>query len=68
MSTKPELRELIRSSEFIVAPGVFDMISARVADRVGFEEVWTFETRLGAVVSAGRWQAAGRGMRHRGRP
>jgi 2-methylisocitrate lyase-like PEP mutase family enzyme len=47
MSTKPELRELIRSGKFIVAPGVFDMISARVADRVGFEEVWAFEKRWG---------------------
>lgn len=40
MSTRPKLRELIRSGKFIVAPGVFDMISARVADRMGFDALY----------------------------
>ncbi|MGE0311453.1 MAG: oxaloacetate decarboxylase [Lautropia sp.] len=40
MSTKPKLRELIRAGKFIVAPGVYDMISARVADRMGFDALY----------------------------
>lgn len=40
MSTRPTLRELIRSGTFIVAPGVFDMLSARVADRMGFDALY----------------------------
>lgn len=34
------LAERIRSRELVVAPGVFDMISARVADRLGFEALY----------------------------
>jgi 2-methylisocitrate lyase-like PEP mutase family enzyme len=40
MSAKPKLRQLIRSGKFIVAPGVYDMISARVADRMGFDALY----------------------------
>lgn len=40
MATKPKLRALIQSGKFIVAPGVFDMISARVADRMGFDALY----------------------------
>jgi 2-methylisocitrate lyase-like PEP mutase family enzyme len=34
------LRRRIESGEFFVAPGVYDMISARVAERVGFDAVY----------------------------
>lgn len=34
------LRDKIRRGEFIVAPGVFDMISAMLAERVGFDAVY----------------------------
>lgn len=34
------LRQRIESGEFFIAPGVYDMISARVAERVGFEAVY----------------------------
>ena len=34
------LRQALESSEFIAAPGLYDMISAKVANRVGFEFVY----------------------------
>ena len=34
------LARRIRAREFTIAPGVFDMISARVADRVGFDALY----------------------------
>ena len=34
------LAHRIRSREFTIAPGVFDMISARVADRAGFDALY----------------------------
>ncbi len=36
----PRLRQKIAAGEFIVAPGVFDMISAMLAERVGFDAVY----------------------------
>ena len=39
-SGKPGLKELIRSRKFIVAPGVFDGISARIADQMGFDALY----------------------------
>src|SRR5215212_11303686 len=49
-SSKPaRLRALISAGEFIVAPGVFDMISARMADRLGFSALYM--TGYGAVAS-----------------
>lgn len=43
------LRERIKSDKLLVAPGVFEMISARVADRKGFEALYM--TGFGAVAS-----------------
>jgi 2-methylisocitrate lyase-like PEP mutase family enzyme len=36
MTTEPRLKTILASGEFVVAPGVFDMFSARIADRTGF--------------------------------
>ena len=43
------LRRIIDSGEFIVAPGVFEMISARVADQMGFKALYM--TGYGATAS-----------------
>ena len=43
------LRQIIDSGEFIVAPGVFEMISARVADQMGFKALYM--TVYGATAS-----------------
>jgi len=43
------LRERLKSDELLVAPGVFEMISARVADRMGFEALYM--TGYGVVAS-----------------
>jgi len=40
MSSKPKLKQLIKSGRFIVAPGVYDMISARIADAMGFDALY----------------------------
>lgn len=40
MPGKAKLRQLIQSGRFIVAPGVYDMISARIADRMGFDALY----------------------------
>lgn len=34
------LRQMLERGEFIVAPGVFDMFSAKVADRMGFKALY----------------------------
>ena len=34
------LRLMLQGGEFIVAPGVFDMFSAKVADRMGFKALY----------------------------
>ncbi len=46
---KMSLRERIKSNKLLVAPGVFEMISARMADRKGFEALYM--TGFGAVAS-----------------
>ena len=46
----PRLRELITSRSFVVAPGVYDMISALIADRMGFPALYV--TGYGTVASA----------------
>ena len=43
------LRERLKSGEILVAPGVFEMISAKVADRKGFEALYM--TGYGVVAS-----------------
>ena len=35
-----KLRKLMADGEFILAPGVYDMISARIADRMGFNALY----------------------------
>lgn len=40
MTRKAKLKQLIASGHFVVAPGVFDMISARVADTMGFDALY----------------------------
>ncbi|MEM8983345.1 MAG: isocitrate lyase/PEP mutase family protein [Pseudomonadota bacterium] len=36
----PALRQAISTGEFIAAPGVFDMMSVKIANRVGFDAVY----------------------------
>jgi 2,3-dimethylmalate lyase len=36
----PQLKRFIRSRTFVAAPGVFDMISALIADRMGFKALY----------------------------
>jgi 2-methylisocitrate lyase-like PEP mutase family enzyme len=36
----PRLKQKLQAGEFIVAPGVFDMMSAMLAERVGFDAVY----------------------------
>lgn len=43
------LKSILESGEFIVAPGVFEMISARVADQMGFQALYM--TGYGATAS-----------------
>ena len=43
------LRQLLAGGKLIVAPGVFDMISAKIADRVGFDALYM--TGYGTVAS-----------------
>jgi 2-methylisocitrate lyase-like PEP mutase family enzyme len=44
------LRELLAPGKLLIAPGVFDMISARVADRMGFSALYM--TGYGTVASS----------------
>jgi len=46
---RPDLRARLRRRELLVAPGVFDGISARIADQMGFEALYM--TGYGAVAS-----------------
>ncbi|MBR0669780.1 isocitrate lyase/PEP mutase family protein [Neoroseomonas soli] len=46
----PALRQAFAQKRFIVAPGVFDMISAKVADGMGFDCI--YGTGFGTVASA----------------
>jgi 2-methylisocitrate lyase-like PEP mutase family enzyme len=45
----PRLRQAIEAKEFIVAPGVYDLISALIADRAGFKALYV--TGYGTVAS-----------------
>lgn len=45
----PRLKQAILAKEFILAPGVFDLISALVADRLGFKALYV--TGYGTVAS-----------------
>jgi 2-methylisocitrate lyase-like PEP mutase family enzyme len=45
----PALRRALEAGEFILAPGVFDMISAKVADGLGFKALYA--TGFGTVAS-----------------
>ena len=36
----PSLAQCLRDGEFVTAPGVFDLVSARVADRFGFKALY----------------------------
>jgi 2-methylisocitrate lyase-like PEP mutase family enzyme len=38
--TRAELRRKVEGQGLVVAPGVFDMISARIADRLGFDALY----------------------------
>jgi 2,3-dimethylmalate lyase len=46
----PALRQEIESGGFIIAPGVFELISALIADRMGFKALYV--TGYGTVASA----------------
>jgi 2,3-dimethylmalate lyase len=46
----PALRQAIKDGHFITAPGVFDLISALVADRMGFKALYA--TGYGTVASS----------------
>ncbi len=48
-SHRRKLAERVRARDFFVAPGVYDLISARLADRLGFEAIYM--TGYGAVAS-----------------
>lgn len=45
----PRLRQALEAKEFILAPGVFDLISALIADRAGFKALYV--TGYGTVAS-----------------
>jgi len=40
MTNRPKLKQLLAAGEFIIAPGVFEMFSARIADRMGFKALY----------------------------
>src|SRR3954464_3415395 len=40
MTEKKKLKPVLESGAFIIAPGVFDMFSARIADRTGFSALY----------------------------
>jgi 2-methylisocitrate lyase-like PEP mutase family enzyme len=48
-STSPSLRERLMQPGLLVAPGVYDMVSARIAEAVGFEALYM--TGFGVVAS-----------------
>jgi len=45
----PRLKAALAARQFVVAPGIFDMISARIADRMGFNALYA--TGYGTVAS-----------------
>jgi 2-methylisocitrate lyase-like PEP mutase family enzyme len=40
MTTQTRLKTVLSAGNFVVAPGVFDMFSAKVADRIGFSALY----------------------------
>ncbi len=48
-SRRSKLAAQVRNGEFILAPGVFDMVSARIADQMGFKALYV--TGYGVVAS-----------------
>jgi len=40
MTTRPSLRTALQSGRIVVAPGLYDMLSAVIADKVGFDFVY----------------------------
>jgi 2-methylisocitrate lyase-like PEP mutase family enzyme len=40
MSVQPKLKQILQSGQFVVAPGVFDMFSARIANRLNFKALY----------------------------
>ena len=48
-ASRPSLRSIIAAGEFVLAPGVFDMITARIADVMGFHALYM--TGYGATAS-----------------
>lgn len=46
----PTLKQSLASGDFILAPGIYDMISALIADRMGFKALYV--TGYGTVASA----------------
>ena len=62
----PVLRRLLAKGEFILAPGIYDGISARVADSMGFPALYM--TGYGATASHARPARRGPGhlLRHGG--
>ncbi|MDH4439306.1 MAG: isocitrate lyase/phosphoenolpyruvate mutase family protein, partial [Rhizobium sp.] len=45
----PALKQALTAKHFILAPGVYDMISALIADRMGFKALYV--TGYGTVAS-----------------
>jgi 2-methylisocitrate lyase-like PEP mutase family enzyme len=48
-ASKPTLKSILRKGRLVSAPGIFDMISMRIADRMGFEALYM--TGYGTVAS-----------------
>ena len=46
---RPTLRSVLSSGQFVLAPGIFDMVTARVADSMGFPALYM--TGYGAAAS-----------------
>src|SRR3546814_12939982 len=42
MSITRSLKQILAAGEFVRAPGVFDMFSARIADRLGFKALYMY--------------------------
>jgi len=44
-STATKLRQMIQTSDFIIAPGVYEGFSARIAHEVGFDCIYMASTQ-----------------------
>lgn len=40
MTSKTRLKSVLETGKFVISPGVFDMFSARIADRIGFSALY----------------------------